>query len=89
MAPLRATALLGLTTIVASLLFTGYAVYVKVILGRSPTGFTSLIVAMALLSGVQLLVLGVIGEYLGRIYDETKGRPHYVIGRIVTSVTPE
>jgi dolichol-phosphate mannosyltransferase len=89
MAPLRAAALLGLATIVASLLFAGYAVYVKVILGRSPTGFTSLIVAMALLSGVQLLVLGVMGEYLGRIYDETKGRPHYVIGRIVTSVTPE
>ena len=57
--------------------------------GKSPTGFTALVVAVALLSGVQLLVLGVIGEYLGRVYEETKGRPQYVIGRIVTSEKTE
>lgn len=85
MAPLRAASLLGLATIAGSLAYAAYAVYVKVIGGRSPTGFTALIVGMALLSGVQLLVLGVIGEYIGRVYEETKGRPHYVIGRIVSS----
>jgi glycosyltransferase involved in cell wall biosynthesis len=89
MAPLRAASLLGLATIVGALAFAAYAVYVRVFVGRSPTGFTALIVGMALLSGVQLLVLGVIGEYLGRVYDETKGRPHYVIGRIVSSEKPE
>jgi dolichol-phosphate mannosyltransferase len=89
MAPLRAASLLGLATIVGSLAFAAYAVYVKVILGKSPTGFTALIVAISLLSGVQLLVLGVIGEYLGRVYDETKGRPHYVIGRVVSSKKPD
>ena len=61
----------------------------KVFRGRSPTGFTALIVAIALLSGVQLLVLGVIGEYLGRVYDEAKGRPLYVVGRIVSTARPE
>jgi len=40
-------------------------------------------VVMTFLSGVQLLFLGVIGEYLGRVYEETKGRPHYIIGKIV------
>jgi glycosyltransferase involved in cell wall biosynthesis len=88
-APLRAASLIGLASVVGALLFAAYAVYVKVVLGRSPTGFTALIVAVVLLSGVQLLVLGVIGEYLGRVYDETKGRPHYVVGRIVSSATPD
>lgn len=89
MAPLRAASLLGLVTIVGSLLFAAYAVYVKFIEGKSPTGFTALIVAVALLSGVQLLVLGIIGEYLGRVYEESKGRPQYVIGRIVAAKKPE
>lgn len=85
MAPLRAAAVLGLLTIGASALFALYAVYVRIFLGRSPPGFTALIVAVTLLSGIQLLFLGVIGEYLGRVYEETKGRPNYVIGRIVGS----
>lgn len=84
MAPLRAAAVLGVITIVASLLFALYAVYVRLI-GKSPPGFTALIVAVTLLSGIQLLFLGVIGEYLGRVYEETKGRPNYVIGRVVES----
>jgi dolichol-phosphate mannosyltransferase len=88
MAPLRAASILGLATIVGSLGYAAYAVYVKLFEGRSPTGFTALIVALALLSGVQLLVLGVIGEYLGRVYEEAKGRPLYVVGRIVSSARP-
>jgi dolichol-phosphate mannosyltransferase len=84
MAPLRAAAVLGVITIVVSLLFALYAIYVR-LLGRSPPGFTALIVAVTLLSGIQLLFLGVIGEYLGRVYEETKGRPNYVISRIVES----
>jgi glycosyltransferase involved in cell wall biosynthesis len=89
MAPLRAASLLGLATIVGSLVFVAYAIYVKFIEGKSPTGFTALLVAVALLSGVQLLVLGIIGEYLGRVYEESKGRPQYVIGRIVPAKKPE
>jgi glycosyltransferase involved in cell wall biosynthesis len=85
MAPLRAASLLGLATIAGSLLYAAYAVYVKLFEGRSPTGFTALVVGLALLSGVQLLVLGVIGEYLGRVYEEAKGRPLYVVGRVVRS----
>jgi len=84
MAPLRAAAVLGVITIVASLVFALYAVYVRLI-GKSPPGFTALIVAVTLLSGIQLLFLGVIGEYLGRVYEETKGRPNYVINKIVGS----
>jgi hypothetical protein len=50
---------------------------------HSPQGFTALIVAVTFLAGVNLFFLGVIGEYVGRIYEETKGRPHYVMRRVI------
>jgi dolichol-phosphate mannosyltransferase len=81
--PLRVASIFGLLTILCSCLYAMYAIYVKVILGQSPQGFTALIVVITFLSGVQLLFLGVIGEYLGRVYEETKGRPHYIVGKIV------
>jgi glycosyltransferase involved in cell wall biosynthesis len=79
MAPLRAAALLGAATIGATLLYVVYALYAKIFLHQSPPGFTALLVAVTLLAGIQLLFLGVIGEYIGRIYEETKGRPHYIV----------
>ena len=67
----------------SSTLFAVYAVYVRLIGGRTPEGFTMLIVVMTFMSGVQLLFLGVIGEYLGRVYEEVKGRPQYFVDRVV------
>lgn len=81
--PLRAAALLGTVAVVSASLFSVYAVYARVWL-HSPQGFTALILAITFLSGVNLFFLGVVGEYVGRIYEEAKGRPHYVIGRIVS-----
>jgi dolichol-phosphate mannosyltransferase len=46
---------------------------------RTVTGWTSLMAAFAILGAVQLLVLGIIGEYVGRILRETRKRPHYVV----------
>jgi dolichol-phosphate mannosyltransferase len=83
MAPLRAAATLGFVTVAAALLFAAYAIYVKLVLGKSPPGFTALILVVTFFSGVQLLFLGVIGEYLGRVYEETKRRPRYVVGKTV------
>jgi dolichol-phosphate mannosyltransferase len=83
MAPLRAAAALGLLTIAGSFVFAAYSLYVKVVLGQSPQGFTALLLVVSFMSGVQLLFLGVIGEYLGRVYEEVKGRPHYVVDKIV------
>jgi glycosyltransferase involved in cell wall biosynthesis len=81
--PIRAAALLGAATIVFSLLYTIFSIYVKFVLHLAPTGFTAIIIMVTFLSGVLLLFLGVIGEYVGRIYEETKARPLYVIGRVI------
>jgi glycosyltransferase involved in cell wall biosynthesis len=81
--PLRVAAILGALSTLLSLFFAAYSLYVKVVLNQSPEGFTALILVMIFFFGVQLLFLGLIGEYLGRVYDETKGRPHYIIAEIV------
>jgi glycosyltransferase involved in cell wall biosynthesis len=81
--PIRAAALMGAFVIFLSSLFVLYALYAKIFEHKSPQGFTALLVAITFLSGIMLLFLGIIGEYVGRIYEETKARPQYVIGQRV------
>jgi glycosyltransferase involved in cell wall biosynthesis len=80
--PIRAAALLGAAAISVSTVYVIHALYYRFILNKSPQGFTALIAAITFLSGVLLFFLGVIGEYVGRIYEETKGRPIYVVERV-------
>jgi dolichol-phosphate mannosyltransferase len=84
-APLRAASLLGLGAMAVSLAYAAWAVVAKVLLSRSPQGFTALIVAIVFLAGVQLMFLGVLGEYVGRIYEEAKRRPSYIVRRVLRS----
>jgi len=86
--PIRAAALLGLAAIFLSSLFALYAIIAKVIFNQSPKGFTALLLLVTFLSGILLFFLGVIGEYVGRIYEETKGRPIYIIERLIGGGTP-
>ncbi len=86
-APLRAAALLGAGAIVLSTLFALYSVAAKLLLNRSPQGFTALILVMVFLSGTNLLFLGLLGEYLGRVYEEVKRRPLYVVDQVVRGST--
>jgi len=58
------------------------------IMGITVTGWTTMICAMSLLSSGQLLMLGIMGEYLGRLYEQSKGRPLFVIERIVRPGEP-
>jgi dolichol-phosphate mannosyltransferase len=81
--PLRAAAFLGAIAVGLSALFSLYALYAKLFLNRSPQGFTALILLITFLSGVHLFFLGVIGEYVGRVYEETKGRPIFIVGKLV------
>ena len=83
--PIRAAALLGAAVIAASMLYVLYALYYRFFLQQSPQGFTALIATVTFLSGVLLFFLGVIGEYVGRIYEEIKARPIYVIERVAGS----
>jgi polyisoprenyl-phosphate glycosyltransferase len=79
--PIRVASLFGAFVIFLSFLYALYALYAKLFLHESPQGFTALIVALTFLSGIVIFFLGVIGEYVGRIYEEIKARPHYVIAR--------
>lgn len=88
-APLRAAAGVGCF----AMLFTGgYLLYVlaeRLLLGTSPRGFTALIAAIVFLAGVQLLFLGLIGEYLGRTFEQVKGRPLYLVESVIRSAGQE
>ncbi len=77
--PLKLATFLGVFTASASLLYGLYFLLRTLFLGNPVPGYPSLIVVMLFLGGVQLTCLGIIGEYLGRIYGETKRRPLYFI----------
>jgi polyisoprenyl-phosphate glycosyltransferase len=81
--PLRAALMVGALAVVFSSIFAAYALYAKLFLSRSPQGFTATIVIVAFLSGVQLVFLGIIGEYVGRVYEEVKRRPLFIVDRVV------
>jgi glycosyltransferase involved in cell wall biosynthesis len=81
--PIRAASVLGGVTAFLAVLFALYAVYAKLVLGRSPQGFTALLLMVTFMSGMLLFFMGVVGEYVGRIYEEVKGRPLYIVDRVV------
>lgn len=82
--PLRVASYLGICFGVATLLLMVY-VLVNYFLGKTVEGWTSLAVIILALGSVQLFVAGVMGEYLGRLYIESKGRPLFVIKEVVCS----
>ncbi|MEP6566522.1 MAG: glycosyltransferase, partial [Mesorhizobium sp.] len=79
--PLRLASYLGFLSASGSVVGLAYAL-VSWLLNDTVAGWTSVVSAIFLVSGMQLLVLGVIGEYLGRLYIETKARPLFVIDRV-------
>jgi polyisoprenyl-phosphate glycosyltransferase len=82
-APLRFIGVLGAMVTAGGALYALYAVFARLVLGRSPQGFTTLAVLLIAIGGMILLSLWIIGEYIGRIYEEVKQRPVYVVERIV------
>ena len=77
--PLRVWSYLGAMVALFALLYAGYVVVRTVLLGADVAGYPSMMVATLFLGGVQLLSLGILGEYVGRILVEVKHRPIYVI----------
>ena len=76
--PLRMAAVLGLLTLCAGLVYAAYILSIY-FLGKNVPGWTGLTLTVLILGGVQLLCIGIIAEYIGRIFDEVKQRPLYVV----------
>ncbi|MDI6744683.1 MAG: glycosyltransferase family 2 protein [Thermodesulfovibrionales bacterium] len=77
--PLRVATYLGLLSAGVGMFYGFYFIYKKIFLGIPVLGYASIIVAVLFVGGIQLLILGIIGEYLGRVYQEVQARPIYVL----------
>jgi glycosyltransferase involved in cell wall biosynthesis len=85
--PLRVSVCLGLVTLVLGLIYAVYVLTVLLVFGRAgiASGWPALIVTVLILGGVQLICLGMVAEYVGRIYEEVKQRPLYVVRELTAA----
>ena len=86
-APLRVVSAIGFVLVGFCAVYLLYTLYVRFFTDDTVEGWTSVIVVLLLIGGAQLIGLGVIGQYIGRIYDEAKGRPLYVVSELVDSAS--
>ena len=77
--PLQLAVYLGFLVSLLAFLYAIWLIISTLVFGNSVKGYPSMMVTLLFLGGIQLIALGVIGEYLGRIYEETKGRPLYIV----------
>jgi polyisoprenyl-phosphate glycosyltransferase len=77
--PLTFIAMLGLMLSAASLLMIAWVLWIKLVAGSAIPGWASSVIPIYFLGGIQLLSIGVLGEYVAKIYFETKLRPKYFI----------
>lgn len=77
--PLRIVMSLGLLSVLISIIVLLYTITVKIIGNGTQTGWASIMVAITFFSGIQLLGLGIVGQYIARIYDGSKNRPIYIV----------
>ena len=83
--PVKLITNLGFFAISVSLIYLVYNIIKKYVYGGVPQGFTALLFAIILFSGVQLLSLGIIGEYVLRIFFQVKGRPLYIVKKRIVN----
>lgn len=83
--PLRLASYLGLGIAAFGFVYAAVIIFRTLVYGETVRGYPSLMVVILCLGGVQLVSLGVIGEYLGRMFDEAKGRPLYFVKAVHTS----
>ena len=77
--PLRISTIIGISIAFLSILYGIYALYIKFFTHNSIEGWTSVFFMVTFIGGIQLIILGIIGEYIGNIFLESKKRPHYII----------
>jgi glycosyltransferase involved in cell wall biosynthesis len=78
-APLKVATYVGLVTAIGAFSYAAFVIYKTLMFGEPVRGYPSLMVVILFLGGVQLTALGVLGEYLGRTFNETKQRPLYFL----------
>lgn len=86
--PLRLVTTMGFIVSAFALALGAFFAVKKTLIGLSPPGYASTIITIFILAGIQLVTLGVVGEYVGRIFDEVKGRPLYVVRRVTRGGCP-
>jgi polyisoprenyl-phosphate glycosyltransferase len=80
--PLRLVTVLGMATAIIALVGAIWVVIGSAIADNAPPGWFSLMTVVLLLSGVQLLTLGIVGEYVGKVYDEVRARPNFIVAEV-------
>lgn len=83
--PIRIITILGIIIFLCSTVFMIYSVFMK-FLGNTVHGWTSIVCSIWMIGGIQLLSLGIIGEYVGKVYNETKRRPKYIIEKVENTI---
>jgi glycosyltransferase involved in cell wall biosynthesis len=82
-APLKLASYLGLAVALGAFIYGMWTIVKTLLFGNPVPGYPSLLVVILFLGGVQLLALGILGEYVGRMFDEAKGRPLYLVNQYV------
>lgn len=77
--PLRLTTLAGVCCSALAFLYALYALWMRLFSDATVAGWTSLLISVLFIGGIQLISVGILGEYLGKLFMEAKGRPHYIV----------
>lgn len=87
--PLRISGVMGLGISFLSLLYLVYLVLYRVFIGQPQPGYATVVGGIFLLGGIQLVTIWMLGEYVGRLYEESKGRPPYIAARFLQPDNPQ
>lgn len=79
--PLRLSAYVGFIVAILSFFYGVYAAYIRIFTNTSIPGWSSILLMVSLLGGFQLLMIGILGEYLGKLFMESKRRPNFIISK--------
>jgi dolichol-phosphate mannosyltransferase len=87
--PLRVTSIAGTVISLLGFLYALYALAIRIFTDKAIGGWASLLISVLIIGGIQLLSIGILGEYLGKLFLESKGRPEYIVREESTPKTPE